>query len=190
MTEFDHTRPLFGAAGRLYYRVFGMIGRVVTHDVIAFFMRLTIAGVFWRSLLTKVETFGLLGYTELINDFPVERYHLKLPALPLDLRPATITQFRNDFALPLIPADVAAWMATLGEFVLPILLVFGLLTRFAAAGLLAMTLVIQIFVFPGAWWSAHALWAALLIYLIARGGGGWSLDHLASRFVAARHAGD
>ncbi|HAQ34876.1 MAG: hypothetical protein CMF74_17455 [Maricaulis sp.] len=191
MTEFDGNPPLFGPLGRLYYRGFGAVQRVVTHDATALFLRVVIAGVFWRSLLTKVQTFGLFGYTELINDFAVQRYHLKLPVLPLDLRPAVIGQFEGDFALPLIPGEVAAWMATLGEFILPILLVMGLLTRFAAAGLLGMTLVIQIFVFPEAWWGTHALWAAILIYLVSRGGGRWSVDGLAGQFgprLAARRA--
>ncbi|MEN0653863.1 MULTISPECIES: DoxX family protein [Hyphobacterium] len=178
--------PLIGPAARLHTMVFAAAERIVSHDAIAFFFRLTIAGVFWRSLLTKVQTFGLLGYTELINDFPVQRYHVKLPVLPLDLRPAVIGQFENDFALPLIPGEVAAWLATLAEFTLPILIVLGVFTRLSALGLLAMTLVIQIFVFPGAWWSAHALWAALLIYLIMRGGGAWSLDGLAGRFAPRR----
>lgn len=188
MTAFDGHPPLFGPLGRLYYRVFGFVQRVVTHDVIALFLRITIAGVFWRSLLTKVQTFGLFGYTELINDFAVQRYHVKLPVVPLDLRPAVVGQFEGDFALPLIPGDIAAWMATLGEFFLPVLLVLGMLTRFAAAGLLGMTLVIQIFVFPDAWWGTHALWAGIVIYLIARGGGRWSVDGLAGRFALRRLA--
>lgn len=178
--------PLIGSAARLHAAIFAVVERIVSHDAMAFFFRLTIAGVFWRSLLTKVQTFGLFGYTELINDFPVQRYHVKLPVLPLDLRPAVIGQFENDFALPLIPGDIAAWMATLAEFTLPILIVLGVFTRLSALGLLGMTLVIQIFVFPGAWWSAHALWAALLIYLIARGGGAWSLDGLAGRLSSLR----
>lgn len=188
MTSTNSELPLIGAAARLHTAVFSAIGRIVSHDALAFFFRLTIAGVFWRSLLTKVETFGLFGYTELINDFPVERYHLKLPVVPLDMRSAVVTQFENDFALPLIPAPAAAWMATLGEFILPILLVLGLFTRLSALGLLAMTLVIQIFVFPNAWWSTHALWTALLVYLVARGGGAWSLDHLAGRLLPGAQA--
>jgi putative oxidoreductase len=55
------------------------------------------------------------------------------------------------------------------------LLVLGLFTRLSALALLGMTAVIQIFVYPGAW-STHLTWAALLLYLVARGGGAVSLD--------------
>ena len=67
-------------------------------------------------------------------------------------------------------------LATLAEHALPVLLVLGLGTRFAALGLLAMTAVIQIFVYPSAW-QTHGLWAACLLALIAEGPGRWSLDH-------------
>ncbi|MCA1606141.1 MAG: DoxX family protein, partial [Acidobacteria bacterium] len=55
-------------------------------------------------------------------------------------------------------------------------LVLGLFTRLSALALLIMTLVIQIFVYPDAW-PTHLSWAALLLPLIARGGGKLSLDH-------------
>jgi len=167
----------------LHARAIALTGQARVHDLLSLFLRLTIAGVFWRSLLTKVETFGVWRYIEVINDFEIEKFHIKLPVLPLDLRPTTFAQFRGDFALPLLSAELAAWMATLGEFVLPILLVLGLFTRFAAAGLLVMTLVIQIFVFPEAWWASHALWAAMLLVIITRGPGRLSLDHGLGRML-------
>jgi putative oxidoreductase len=55
--------------------------------------------------------------------------------------------------------------------------VLGLFTRLSAAALLGMTLVIQIFVYPDAW-PTHLSWAALMLPLIALGGGNWSLDRL------------
>ena len=69
-------------------------------------------------------------------------------------------------------------MATWAEHLLPILLVLGLFTRLSALGLLAMTLVIQLFVYPDAWWQTHVLWSAMAAVLIARGGGMFSLDAL------------
>jgi putative oxidoreductase len=81
----------------------------------------------------------------------------------------------------LISPTLAAYAATAVEFILPLLLVIGLLTRLSALGLLVMTMVIQIFVFPDAWWTVHAYWAAILIVLIARGPGAISLDHLLFR---------
>ena len=80
----------------------------------------------------------------------------------------------GDFALPFLSAEPAAFLATAGEIVLPILLILGLLTRFSAAGLLVMTLVIQVFVFD---LEVHYWWMAVLTLLIGYGGGKLSLDY-------------
>jgi putative oxidoreductase len=114
--------------------------------------RLGIAGVFFLSGRTKVE--GLLTLT-----------------------PGTYALFEDEYHVPLIPPDVAAHLATYSEHLFSILLVLGLFTRLSAAALLGMTLVIQTFVYPDAW-PTHLSWAAILLPLIARGGGGLSLDHL------------
>ena len=63
----------------LYTGVFAAIEKSLGGDVLAVLARLTLAGIFWRSLLTKVETVKLFKYTEYINDFPVERAHVRLP---------------------------------------------------------------------------------------------------------------
>ena len=83
--------------------------------------------------------------------------------------------FEHEYALPLIPSDIAAVAATVAEHVLPILLVLGLCTRLSALGLLAMTAVIQVFVYPGAW-QTHGLWAACFLALIVAGPGRLSVD--------------
>ena len=70
-------------------------------------------------------------------------------------------------------------------FILPVMLVLGLGTRFAAFGLLIMTALIQIFVLPQALWSAHIYWAAILMVLLTRGAGQLSLDHVI-RLIARR----
>ena len=75
-------------------------------------------------------------------------------------------------------------MATLAEHVLPLLLVLGLFTRFSALGLFVMTLVIQLFVYPDAFWQTHILWFAMAAILVSRGGGMFSLDAA----LAARRA--
>ncbi len=67
------------------------------------------------------------------------------------------------------------------EHIFPALLIIGLATRFSAGALLVMTLVIQIFVFPDAWWPVHSLWAAMAAILIVRGGGLFSIDALLVR---------
>lgn len=86
----------------------------------------------------------------------------------------------NEYAGVPLPPDLAATLATQAEFFLPILLVLGLGTRLCALGLLGMTGVIQVFVYPGAW-QAHLLWAGLALTLISSGAGVLSLDALASR---------
>jgi len=75
-------------------------------------------------------------------------------------------------------------MAATAEHLLPLLLLLGLATRFSALGLLGMTLVIQLFVYPGAY-ATHATWAAALLYLVARGPGLFSIDHLLTRQYGA-----
>ena len=112
--------------------------------------RLGIAAVFFLSGRTKVD--GLLTVNE-----------------------SAFELFRYEYALPLIPPEAAAYAATYSEHLFPLLLVLGLFTRFAAAALLGMTLVIQLFVYPDAW-PTHLSWAALLLPLIALGGGKLSLD--------------
>jgi putative oxidoreductase len=93
----------------------------------------------------------------------------------IDITPSTYELFRTEYALPLVPPEIAAHAATYSEHLFPILLILGLFTRPAAAALLGMTLTIQIFVYPDAW-STHLSWAAILLPLIARGGGRLSLD--------------
>lgn len=85
--------------------------------------------------------------------------------------------FQQEYSLPLIPSDIAAVSATVAEHVFPILLILGLCTRISALGLLAMTAVIQIFVYPGAW-PTHGLWAACFLALISVGPGRVSLDRV------------
>ncbi|MGO4381477.1 DoxX family protein [Pseudoduganella sp. RAF53_2] len=98
----------------------------------------------------------------------------------LTLKPSTYDLFQTEYALPLLPPDLAAHLATYAEHLFPILLVLGLLTRSAALGLLGMTAVIEIFVYPDAW-PTHLSWAGLLLPLIAYGGGSFSLDNLLQR---------
>lgn len=124
--------------------------------------RLFPAAVFWQSGRTKMDG--------------------------LSMRDATFFLFENEYALPLIPPDLAAYMATTAEHVFPVLLLLGLGTRFAAAALLGMTLVIQVFVYPGAW-VTHGLWATCFVLLIARGGGAVSVDHLLARSARRRSGG-
>jgi len=76
----------------------------------------------------------------------------------------------------LVPPDIAAHMAAYSEHLFSLLLVLGLFTRFSALALLGMTLVIEVFVYPDAW-PTHLSWAGLMLYMLGRGGGFFSLDH-------------
>lgn len=134
----------------LYDHATGLAGRWLSPSLLLLLARLGIAAVFFMSGRTKVE-----GW--------------------LTLTPGTYELFRTEYALPLIPPEIAAHAATYSEHLFPILLVLGLFTRPAAAALLGMTAVIEIFVYPDAW-PTHLSWAALLLPLIALGGGKWSLD--------------
>jgi len=124
----------------------------ISHDFIALTARAALAAVFWLSGRTKVD--GWLT----VND-------------------TAYTLFREDYKVPVLPPEFAAHMATYAEHLLPLLLVLGLATRLSALGLLGMTAVIQIFVYPDAW-PTHLTWATGMLYLIGRGAGRWSLDHV------------
>ena len=89
----------------------------------------------------------------------------------------TFFLFREEYKVPLLPPDTTAYLSTIAEHVFPVLLVIGLASRLSALGLLCMTAVIQLFVYPYGW-PDHILWAACLLLIIARGPGAISLDHL------------
>lgn len=131
-------------------RLAELAGKALPDDVLTLVARLGVAGIFWLSGRTKVD--GVLT----VND-------------------GAYALFSDEYALPLIPSDIAAHMATYAEHLLSILLVLGLLTRLSALGFLGMTLIIQVFVYPDAW-PTHLSWAGLLLLLVAKGGGRLSLD--------------
>ena len=93
----------------------------------------------------------------------------------MSIKDSTWFLFEHEYALPLIPPGIAAVMATTAEHLLPALMIAGLFTRFAALGLIGMTAVIEIFVYPDAW-ITHGLWASALFALVVLGPGRFSLD--------------
>lgn len=118
--------------------------------LLALIARIALAAIFFFSGRTKVE--GWLSVTD-----------------------GARTLFAEEYKVPLLPPDVAAHLAAYAEHLFPLLLVIGLCTRLSAFALLAMTAVIQVFVYPDAW-PTHLSWAALALYLIGRGGGRFSAD--------------
>lgn len=141
----------------------------IPYALIALFLRVVAAHPFFVSGQTKIEGPTIGG-----DIFGLD-LSLKIPT---EIRSATFALFAEEYKIPLISPTVAAYAASGLEFVLPLLLVLGLLTRVSAFVLLMMTIVIQIFVYPDAWWTVHAYWTAMLIVLIARGPGVISLDHV------------
>lgn len=98
----------------------------------------------------------------------------------LTIRDDTFYLFADEYfaryALPTPLINTFAVAAAVAEIALPMLLIFGLFTRAAALGLLVMTLVIQIFVYPDAWWNVHAWWTVVLLLILVKGPGAASLD--------------
>lgn len=92
--------------------------------------------------------------------------------------------FADEYALPAVDPVVAAHLAAAAEHIFPALLVLGLATRLSALALLAMTAVIQIFVYPDAW-PTHGVWAACFLVTMTRGAGAWSVDRLVAARLAA-----
>ena len=128
----------------------------VPYALLAIPLRLAVATVFWNSAMAHLANWQ-----------------------------TTLYLFSNDYRLPFLPPDPAAYMAVSIEVSTPILLVLGLLTRPAALVLLGMTSVIEIFVYPQAW-PTHIQWAAMLLVLLCRGPGVFSVDHLLKRYVFRR----
>ena len=132
--------------------------------------RFSIAAVFWKSGQTKIQGFSI----DIING----DFHMGLP----HLSDSALTLFRDEYRLPLIPPELAAPAAAFAEHFFAILILVGLATRFSALALLAMTLIIEIFVYPDAY-PLHGVWATVLLYLMTKGPGRVSLDHwLAKRY--------
>ena len=124
-------------------------------------LRLPVAAVFWRSGRTRVDGWNIFSVSE--NQVFLFEYEFGLP-------------------FPVLMAHVTA----LAEHIFPVLLVLGLFTRLGALGMLIMTAVIQLFVYPDAWLNAHMFWAAILFAVVVLGPGKISLDHLIGRWLAPK----
>lgn len=122
----------------------------IPEGVLVLMARIALAGFFFRSGLTKISGFSIA--------------------------PSTYALFAEDYRVPLLPPEAAAWLATGAELLCPVLLVIGLGTRPAALVLLGMTATIQLFVYPASW-PDHLLWATGLLLILARGPGPFALDH-------------
>ena len=151
----------------LWQRLTGILSGTIVESIVQLATRVALAGIFWRSYKTKVVDGTWLQIDE-------TQYFI----------------FENEFTGLPIPSDLAVPMTTYAEFLFPILLVVGLATRFSAAALMVMALVIQLFVFPT---SDHFFgWAITVLalggFLVSRGGGLFSLDALLARIAGPKEA--
>jgi putative oxidoreductase len=123
-------------------------GRRFPLSLLEFGMRLAVGATFFRSGMNKFQSFD-----------------------------TAITLFRDEYRLPLLPPEIAAYMGTTVELCAPVLLVLGVFARFGAAALLFMTLTIQFLVYPENW-PEHLMWASILAYVLSRGAGALSIDRI------------
>jgi len=89
----------------------------------------------------------------------------------------TLQLFVDEYKVPVLPPEVAATLASTFEIGCSVLLILGLATRLATLPLLGMILVIQTTVYPNAY-AEHLTWGSILLFLLTRGGGPWSLDRV------------
>jgi putative oxidoreductase len=120
-------------------------------SLLQFLFRFTIAAIFWNSGLTKIASWQ-----------------------------TTVVLFRDEYRVPPIPPELAAMLAATVELGCAVLLVLGLASRLATLPMLGMTFVIEAFVYPEDW-IEHLTWASSLIFILTRGPGRVSLDHLIRR---------
>jgi putative oxidoreductase len=100
----------------------------------------------------------------------------------------TLALFSDEYHVPLLPPELAAWMGTAGELGLPVLLVLGLCGRFAAAGLSVVNVVavLSLAEIAPAALQQHELWGSLLVGLLLWGPGAWSVDGRLAAFWGQR----
>lgn len=135
-----------------YLRLYYSIARTMEFlaPVLDLVLRLFLANVFFKSGLTKIQTWD-----------------------------STLYLFSEVYQVPFINSDVAAYVATFAELGLPVLLVLGFFGRFAAAGLFVLNLVAVISYYSGlseAGLSHHMYWGMLLAVLLLMSRGSWSVD--------------
>ncbi|RTM15303.1 MAG: DoxX family protein [Bradyrhizobiaceae bacterium] len=150
-------------------RVIGIIQSIAFPSLTQLVLRLALAVPFWKSGILKWD--GFLHLNDIAITLFTDEFKLHLPGGPYDFPAPT----------------VMAFLSGCGEIGFPVLLVLGLGTRFAATGLLFMTLVVELTVPDG--WPVHITWAAMALAVMAWGPGGLSLDQFIASLKSTRIAG-
>ena len=161
--------PPRSAAARTFAAAAALVA-AVAYGLVALGLRWVMARVFFLSGQAMIE--GPV--------VPIDLHAADLAfsvTLPAEVRAETFQMFTTQqyAELPIDPV-VAAYLFSYAEFVLPICLLVGFATRIAALGLLAITMLLQVYVVPGMWWAAHVYWSLILLALIVCGPGAFSID--------------
>jgi len=154
-------RPLAPSLANPIARFTYWLFSLLPGSLVMLVLRFTLARPFFASGLTRWDGWFTLSFGT--KTLFADEYRLHLPGQEI----------------PFPEPEVFAALASAAEIALPILLAFGLLTRYAALGLLGMTAVIQL-VYPDGWQNFHLPWAAMALAIMAFGPGAISLDRLLS----------
>jgi len=153
----------------------------IPYSAVALALRLIMAKVFFLDGQTKVDGLWMpVRVAELTKNY-VTGFDFAV-TVPTGVRPEVFSTFATQYPLLPVPPTIAAYAVSFAEFILPVMLVIGLGTRFAALGLLVITAMILGFVAVDPLASVQFYWAALLVVLVTQGPGAVSLDHLVRRW--------
>ena len=161
MTTVDQQVATQGAIrliGLLVDRASLVVRVVAQPSLVQLIMRLALAVPFWRSGILKWD--GFLQLSDTAVTLFMDEFMLHLPGGPY----------------PFPAPTLMAFLSGSGEIIFPILLVLGLATRFAALGLLCMTVIVELTLPDG--WPVHITWAAMALGIMAWGPGRFSIDYL------------
>lgn len=154
------------SAATLLDRASGLVQAIAWPPLTQFVLRVALAVPFWKSGALKWN--GFLSLNDTAVSLFSDEFKLHLPGGPYPF-----------------PAPMAtAFLAGSFEIILPTMVVLGLGTRFAAVGLLLMTLVVELTVLDG--WPIHLTWAGMALAIMAGGPGPLSFDHVLTRLMDHR----
>jgi len=145
----------FGLGG-LIDKAEQLVKMAASPSLVQLVMRLALAVPFWKSGILKWD--GFFKLSDVAVTLFTDEFMIHLPGGPYHYPAPT----------------VMAFLSGCGEVGFPVLLVLGLFTRFAALGLLGMTLIVELTVPDG--WPVHITWAAMALGIMAWGPGRISID--------------
>jgi putative oxidoreductase len=141
----------------LHNNIFGNLQKYLT-DIVLLFARIYVADAFFRSGLTKLGSWD--------SEMPF-------------LSSSAQYLFESEYSVPLIPWELAAYLGTIAELVLPVFLVLGLFARITALKLFLFN-IIAVISYPVLWSGGffdHKLWGFMLLATCLFGAGKFSIDY-------------